>query len=113
MKGMTKDDVLKMEAGVELDRLVATNVMGIKLRDVRYGAPPAYSKDIAAAWQVVSGLHNQWAIGYDPGGWGEVLVFIMPKGADDFTVHTAKFNHPKDAALAICRAALLAAMEDA
>ena len=73
---MTQDEIIKMEGGVEMDKLVAVYVFGVQLQLGGYefghslpGGPfkavglgadgmyfryiPAYSTDISAAWQVV------------------------------------------------------------
>lgn len=123
---MTKDEVMNMNDGQILNALVAEKIMGWRTTigdsshkdrviawpvEDRSGIVFEPSTDIATAWVVLTMLRHQWTIGYDPGGWGEVRVFTMPSEADDFTIHRAKFDHPKDAPLAICKAAILATLE--
>ena len=64
-----------MEAGRELDTLVAEKVMGLNVdrsmmhNGPSYFDPPAYSTDIAAAWLVVEKLretHDVELRGYQP-----------------------------------------------
>jgi hypothetical protein len=127
-------DIDKLEAGRELDALVAEKLMGWPLRpyndpdDVR----PCFnlldgqrgllvweqkgksgwwfspSTNIAAAWEVLGRLTWQWEMGYDPGGWGEVKVFVWDESEGEFATVGATFNHPGEAPLAICLAALKA-----
>ena len=56
---MTREEILAMEAGEELDKLVAELVMGQEKQRVRLDSnevdmllPGLYSTDISAAWQV-------------------------------------------------------------
>lgn len=67
---MTRDELLTMPAGRELDRLVAEKVMGqmwqggspIPNYDGRWPWPPPYSTDIAAAWLVANKLGERWFV---------------------------------------------------
>lgn len=88
------------------------------LSDNPIGLPmpvPRYSTDVGAAWEVLARCPHQWSIRYDPGGWGVVEVHVPAEdsGDDDASPewfdHAAKFNHPGEAAAAICRAMLKAA----
>jgi len=138
---MTRDEVLAMEAGRKLDRLIAQHIMGKVCHDrvcingewfevetwLEAGEDPAdpwigtmaggglgwYSTDIAAAWEVVEHLVRQgmwWAAEFyrhddPPHDW----AFCKPvdnRGA--FRYYDARAD---SLPLAICRAALLAAME--
>jgi len=116
---MTRDEIMSMEAGREIDALIAEKVMGWKRRPVWHGSDmkmclihpsdgtyypdefPNYSEDISAAWAVVKSLDNQnfdICILNTVGGWKcEISGYIAR-------------NCP--APLAICRAALLVAMEE-
>lgn len=103
-------DFDKLEAGPELDALVAERVMGIDLDGTKPHLPyrgvgcTPYSTDIAAAWEVLEELgdvtlghqarvcNGQWVCFVDTSG-----PFQGPSGAAD------------TAPLAICRAALKAA----
>ena len=76
---------------------------------------PAYSTDIAAAWGVVERLYNEhWIVSIgslaeNPRGWRCELCNMWP---DDFERAPTDIEANGDTApLAICRAALLAAME--
>lgn len=108
---MTRDEILAMPAGRELDSQVAEKVMGLKQSPKNaeffqywpYAFEPArpYSTDIAAAWEVVGkfGLFNLTR--YGDGTWG----------AQD----NARFDEPvvaETAPLAICRASLLALLPE-
>jgi hypothetical protein len=136
---MNEDEIMKLEAGRELDALVAEKVMGWQWFDhtgyaIRYFRPPNrfnygaiaegkeinyleslphYSTDIAAAWEVAEKLGN-WhgfdflvikAAGNDLwcAGWYEFY-------GDDYETRAA--DEAETVPLAICRAALLAAMEE-
>jgi len=138
---LTRDEILKMEAGPELDKLVETEVMGIILDPKRcpicgwrYGFPgcqpgncsmrPApkhrydearkYSTDIAAAWEVVNKLHPENSFGNDTfeinrlkykdgrSGW---CVAFAGEGVENYALAPT-------APLAICKAALLAKLEE-
>lgn len=122
---MTRDEILKMEAGREMDALVARRVMGfvdlgpLQFEDLRWQKPtvdgvvvlgrlPRYSTDIAAAWQVVEKLQSMayWVninTTCDVGLY-DVQVRLWSDINDIAVVFVP-------APLAICRAALLAAME--
>ena len=125
---MTREQILELEAGPELDWLMAGKVMGWKR--TTDGAPPgcAYwkdgdgficatedpggnlnwnpSRDIAAAWEVVEDRRRwgwTWKMTGMPGHWhvalyNEEFEFLSEARAAELTV-------------AICRAALLAMMK--
>ena len=115
---MKRDEILKMEAGRELDALVAEKVMGYEDMGIgiglRFQKPsqtgvkvlyelPSYSTRIAAAWEVVEKLREQF-----------IAVTITTMGPRDqvhvFTTHNGeRMTKVWDdtAPLAICRAALL------
>ena len=76
---------------------------------------PLYSSEIAAAWEVVERLYDEhWIVGIgslaeNPRGWRCELCNMWP---DDFERAPTDIEANGDTApLAICRAALLAAME--
>ena len=123
---MTRDEILSMPAGLEMNAIVATHVMGApeiiweKWRDgerypvIRYcpgddvfHPVPSYSTDIAAAWQVMERLRCDWSeihLTYTPRGWYVLL-------ADSFTGKKVTETGRQDSApFAICRAALLATL---
>jgi hypothetical protein len=111
---MTQDEIVQMEAGREMDALVAELVMGWEKRVFGDGVDywhlpggaiceldaPHYSTDIAAAWQVVEKLPFS------------VYVEVRWDGKNaeawfDSGSQTWEASAPT-APLAICRAALLA-----
>jgi hypothetical protein len=114
---MTRDEIMNMPAGREMDALIAkqiTKIEGINDRGFKRDydgsmvqVVPEYSTDIAAAWEVAENIELfqfmyltkdiQWQIGNH----GEY-------GFDEFTVIVGADTAP----LVICRAALLAVMED-
>lgn len=116
---MKREEILALEPGWKLDRLVSLKIMGYeesKTNDgwVRMGAlatyPKRYSSDISAAWEVVEKMYS-WGgcdIGcYGKGGsgkWITVSTRTFSAGDVRVTAHTA----PE----AICKAALLAVLEE-
>lgn len=113
---MTRDEILNMPAGRELDALIAEKVMGLKVdyefdevleprvpflvdKYDEWGYLPNYSTDIAAAWQVVERFESHCTMNNVHGIWECYLP--------DFAI-----GKDKTAPLAICRAALLAVMGD-
>jgi len=128
---MTREEILKLELGPELDRLVAEKVMGWKR--TTEGAPPgcAYwkdddgfvranetpggslnwnpSTDIAAAWEVVEKLANKGIVVVieSEGALNNIYEVLFYRWGSDVIVGIARGNICE----AICRAALLAVME--
>jgi len=131
---MTREEILKLEPGPELDRLVAERVKGWKRRlcedeiddrlraamlhegtdeawigpndEVLVGGPPRFSIDIAAAWEVVED-RRRW-------GWTWKMTGIT--GHWHVALYDEDFNFLAEAraaevTVAICRAALSAVME--
>jgi hypothetical protein len=119
---MTRDEILAMEPGRELDALVAEKVMGwtVKFMDGIWGwmyresernrwyNVPRFTTDISAAWEVVEKMQS-WG-GCDIGCFGRtgdgtwyVVETHTVNGCHKATCHTA----PE----AICNAALLASIE--
>lgn len=107
-----------MDAGRELDALVAEKVMGwVCICERKHQLCPVhdsyYSTDIAAAWQVVERLkHDGWnvSIGGD-NGWGCTFYKVLVRGNDAFTSTWTESHGPinaENAPLAICLAALKA-----
>jgi hypothetical protein len=120
---MTKKEILAMKPGRELDKVVGEIVFGYEVKiflfqgfapDPYYRTPsqygrtyeflPNYSTDISAAWQVVEKLFRE--------GYG----LLMIGDVDKFTVIlAADMNYKaeaKTAPEAICKAALLAKLEE-
>jgi len=94
-----------MEAGREMDALIAEKVtqrnVGIRVYDNRL---PRYSTDISAAWEVADWLRNYW-------GTFELIAGLSWHCWSE--LKDAKiWGTGNTAPLAICRAALLAVMEE-
>jgi len=112
---MTKEEILAMEAGIELDGWVAEEVMGIKTL-VRAGLITgedevpllAYSEDISAAWQVVDRM-EELGFYFRLDSWG--VEFYA--SSVDMSKNTVTFGALASRLVceAICKAALLAKME--
>ena len=127
---MTRDEILNMPAGREMDALVAEKVMGwtnpritpsgrFRITPPMGGKyhggqmPPKYSTDIAAAWQVVEWLMERGDVFVEYWSDGEWFVADKPVGVrQDATTAMCdgKATGEMSAPLAICRAALLAVM---
>jgi len=99
---MTEDELLKLEAGEELDLLVAREVLRIKPKDARH-----YSTDISDAWQVVSKLsdYGWFYLGRGNGKWYATVRDSRIKWGQTKTVPCS--TGPE----AICKAALLSILE--
>jgi hypothetical protein len=108
VRKLTRDEILAMEPGRELDALVAEKVMGwTKVGENAWEAPnikgypllPRYSTDIATAWEVVEKIAQKWHdfnIGRHHGKWS--IGWNYKGSVVDL----------KTAPEAICKAALLA-----
>jgi hypothetical protein len=92
---MTRDEILNMPAGREMDVTVGYHVMDLVAPPEIY---PEYSTDIAAAWGVVEG-QEEFYFEFKNGKYFAMI-------ADNFETS----NEADAAPLAICRAALLAVM---
>lgn len=104
---LTREAVLAMEAGPEMDAWVALKVTG--LEECFAGYPP-YSTDIAAAWEVVGKLLDKgWLVNTECGGPTPNLAIVYRQSAKDIGCETHCGDGPIP--LAICRAALLATLE--
>jgi len=109
---MTRDEILSMKPGRELDALVAEKVMGQRFRSewhkLHNDTIACYSTDIAAALEVAIHLQKQ---GY--------YVCIELKACEETSVGVYEENPVEQIAYAkaqtpaeaICKAALLAVME--
>ncbi len=131
---MTKAEMLALPAGPELDAQIATLVMGWHeglhgmwhdASDVRieqrldaddyYQPTPAWSPstEIADAWDIVDWLRRQgysnFAL-YADNGWGCTVWHVGHNGHVEPVPRVGPFNAP-DAPLAICRTALMLALE--
>lgn len=116
-----QDEAMKIderESGRELDALVAVKVMGMVFLDPENppihipGVIPRYSTDIAAAWEVVEKIKATSSRGY-------VLDFIRGEwtvgsrscgDAGEPELYDSEAGTAEEAPLAICRAALKAAL---
>jgi hypothetical protein len=99
---MTRDEILNMPAGREIDSLIAVRVIDPEWEKV-LSACPKYSTDIAAAWEVVDKMRKSF--------WVASLVADTNLWRVTFYTHTHRKTHEainESAPLAICRAALLA-----
>jgi hypothetical protein len=132
---MTRDEILNMPAGREMDALVAEKVMIVEFTKHNYKAHdvlsntieertyystsfaplPHYSTDIAAAWQVVEKLMEMGDVfieNWQDGEWFVACDPLMNKPRRNAASCDGKKTGKESAPLAICRAALLAVMED-
>ena len=101
---MTRDEILNMPAGREMDALIAEQFTNFKHYDGRWwwqegflDELPDYSTDIGDAWKVVEKFYNHCMLNNVHGVW----ECYLPNGE----------GKSKSAPLAICRAALLAVMK--
>lgn len=119
---MTRDEILGMEAGRELDALMAEKVMGYEhlpfpavpafQRPTEGGVEmlfelPHYSADIAAAWEIVEEVHR---LGLNVSVW-KGRLWCCGFYTKSETPQEMGHSYSDTAPLAICRAALLAVME--
>ena len=98
---MTRDEILAMSAGHELDKLVAENVLGQKPHGSYWPAP--YSTEISATWFLVEWL-ARWqgcSLALIDTGEGWKAHFERPNGRHTGVAHGSQAGH------AICLAALL------
>ena len=112
-------NVDEMQAGQELDALIATQIMGFKFPAVMGGSDlaafyisiPDYSTDIAAAWRVMEKFHPShicYLTRLQSGAWRVDLSYI----AEDFDDNINFSAYDDAVSLAICRAALKAVQEN-
>jgi hypothetical protein len=111
---MTRDEILNMPAGREMDVTVGYHVMDLVAPPEIY---PEYSTDIAAAWGVIERLmklDSHWSPGVN---WDDGDGDGNPMWIASFTYYgedESQFQQNevwnKSAPLAICHAALLAVM---
>jgi hypothetical protein len=96
---MTRDEILNMPAGREMDVTIGYHVMDLVAPPEIY---PEYSTDIAAAWEVVEQMQKN---GYCFDADGNALRRRIRFGVGQ------EIGEAETMPLAICRAALLAFME--
>jgi hypothetical protein len=115
---MTREEIEKMEAEIELDALIAEKVMGIKPLSISY--VERYSTDIAAAWSVMEKMRERDACwcpnifwddmdGLADGEWSCAMTYYSDLPEEFRQYEALGGNNPS---LAICRAALLAVCDD-
>jgi hypothetical protein len=122
---MTRDEILNMPAGYEMNKLIAEHIFGMRIEenhglaggfywvgngvqfgDMRVQNVPDYSTDIEAAWKVVEKM-VRFSITIESFPKGVLCRFF---GAGQTTAGDA-VGWADTAPLAICRAALLAVMK--
>lgn len=96
---MTKDEILAMPAGREMDVQILANVFN----KLSYRILPKYSTDIAAAWLVVEKFPF-CSLDFDATNWRCEL-----SDGDKIFIASSDLRNPS-APLAICRAAVMAVM---
>lgn len=113
---LTREQVLAMGAGREVDALLLQRVFGIncgskqgydELIDENGSVVPIYSADISAAWKVVKHLSKKYGVN----------VYEDEGAPCECKLHkwSSEPNHEAEAEtapLAICRAALLTTLEE-
>ena len=125
---MTREDILNMEAGAQMDNLIATSILGYELLGYpavpKWQKPgpngvellfslPRYSVDIAAAWKVMDWLRDKFfrsaIYQWDFSGQHTLIGLLTRQGHDEPTPDI--FAEADTAPLAICRASLLAVLD--
>lgn len=131
-RNMTRDEVLALPAGPELDVLVAERVMGARLHPVKTSGPDMtyeqvplrdgcvqdrplspYSTDMTAAWMALEHVagrkHWSYRIESEDGcGSGPLAYVTIQHGRQEWEAHSGFGDNEDSVPLAICRAALLA-----
>lgn len=113
---MTREEIENMPAGVEMDAMIANSVMGwkdLKPEEVKTAIEHdmllSFSSDISAAFQVLDSFENNgwmYALGNDLHEYSCALCFA--ENGDKNATGTSGASM----SLAICRAALLAVIEN-
>ena len=122
----TRDEIMSMSAGRELDAMVAEHVMGWELRQVGNGSMDGeyywhdgcdfvdgrlanleFSTDIAAAWEVVEKpeIMDKYQIGVYPTSFGKWVTRSFMAG---YNITVQEDSAP----LAICKVALLTLIKE-
>lgn len=107
----TREQILALEPGRELDKIVAEHVTKYQSltthlnADGTFGYLPNYSTDIAAAWEVVKHMKDSWefVLSSEDGKWEVIFYWDVHKPCKTVKDTTAE--------LAICKAALLAVLD--
>jgi len=118
---MTREEILNMPAGREMDALIAKEVMGWVLNPpnvrghgwlihdhkmIGINSLPYFSTDIAAAWEVVEKEEHGFSLWVSG-------VRSAPLCKAEIIIGDNRYGcYANTAPLAICRAALLAVLED-
>lgn len=98
---MTKDEIRDMQTGPEMDKIVAEKVTGTGI----FSTPPRYSTEIAAAWDILPKFHWVNLLKGQAGMW--VCTVRNYSG-----MHYQEYQAlSRQAPEAICKAALLAAID--
>ena len=97
---MTKDEIRDMQAGPEMDKIVAEKVTGTGM----FSTPPKYSTEIAAAWDILAKFHWVNLLKGQAGMW--VCTVRNYSGMQYQEYQSLSRQAPES----ICKAALLAAM---
>lgn len=107
MREYTREEILSMEVGRELNELIAEKVMNIpvsvKKRKFEYVHVPHYSTDISAAWEVEEKMGNDELFWKYDNNVKKQLLARLGKVTEFDMMHA-----PADVR---CKAALLAVME--
>lgn len=121
--GVTREEILAMAPGPELDELVRGGVFrwvftdnrdfcGILLPPADPPTPPPYSTDIAAAWQVVEKMREKgFRYFHQEYTDGLYCVFVRYGSTIDDTPFTISQWDANRTPEAICKASLLCVME--
>lgn len=106
---MTRDEILAMPAGIEMDALVAA-----KIFEWHYGTYhpelKRYSTDISAVWEVVEKLRDKkrFSISDEPDNKIRCIFWWYPDGVEK----RLEWAFASTAPLAICRSALLTTLQE-
>mgnify|MGYP001144293395 CR=1 FL=1 len=107
---LTREKILALQPGRELDALVAEKIFGVNNPDARWSP----STDIAAAWEVVEKMSKTHfseiaMTELEDGTWGWMARFILVLN-EPYTVNGYRAT-AKTSPEAICKAALLAVID--
>ena len=124
---MTRDEILNMEAGRKMDALIAEKVMGLppewthfephgkefdtSIGRVAISEVAHYSTDIAAAWEVMEKMSKRYDIVVGVCG-GLASCKILREVEHDWKWEMIVEQIYESSPFAICKAALLALMEE-
>ena len=125
---MSRDEILAMPAGREMDALIAANVLGWKVDDLTATSPSGsansrtahgddwleyYSTDMTAAWKVVEKLGFSLLRSPYTDNWTAAKITDVEPVISGVEVNLGDSEGVANSApLAICRAALLAVTND-